>query len=82
MNNTITKQKLEKYFSITKEALDKVKDALDINRKEQAEDCTKPVTLSNCKTEKRGVLREDWGDIATCNENNLSPVFFVITLYS
>ena len=29
MNNTITKEKLESYFKITKEALDKVKVALD-----------------------------------------------------
>ena len=38
MNQTITKEKLEQYFSITKEALEKVKDALDETRKEQAED--------------------------------------------
>ena len=36
MNNTITKEKLEKYFKITKEALDKVKNALDGS--ENAED--------------------------------------------
>ncbi len=38
MNNTITLEKLEKYFSITKEALDKAKNALDSQRKAQAED--------------------------------------------
>ena len=38
MNSTITDEKLKKYFSITKEALEKVKDALDSDRKEQAED--------------------------------------------
>lgn len=38
MNNKITQEKLEKYFSITKEALDKAKNALDAQRKEQAED--------------------------------------------
>lgn len=38
MNQTITKEKLEKYFSITKEALDKVKDSFDGLRLEQAED--------------------------------------------
>jgi uncharacterized protein len=38
MNNTITKEKLDKYFSVTSKALEKVKDALDDSRKEQAED--------------------------------------------
>ena len=38
MNQTITQQKLEKYFSITKEALDKAKDALDEERLKEAED--------------------------------------------
>ncbi|MFH1275636.1 MAG: DUF357 domain-containing protein [Candidatus Woesearchaeota archaeon] len=38
MNNIITQEKLEKYFSITKEALDKVKDAFDEERLSQAED--------------------------------------------
>ena len=38
MNSTITKQKLEQYFSITQEALEKVKIALDQERLEQAED--------------------------------------------
>jgi uncharacterized protein len=38
MNDQITKQKLEQYFSITKEALVKVKVALDSERLEQAED--------------------------------------------
>ena len=38
MNDTITLEKLEKYFSITKEALDKAKNALDAQRKAQAED--------------------------------------------
>ncbi len=38
MNSTITKEKLEHYFSITGEALEKVKDALDQERLEQAED--------------------------------------------
>ena len=36
MNSTITSQKLEKYFSITKEALDKAKQALDGSK--QADD--------------------------------------------
>ena len=38
MNNTITQEKLNSYFSITKEALDKAKDAFDSARQEQAED--------------------------------------------
>jgi len=38
MNNLITKEKLNRYFSITKEALDKVKDALDEERLAEAED--------------------------------------------
>jgi hypothetical protein len=38
MKNTITKEKLDQYFSITKEALDKVKDALDEERIAEAED--------------------------------------------
>ncbi len=38
MNNQITSEKLAKYFSITKEALEKVKDALDQERLTQAED--------------------------------------------
>ncbi len=38
MNNKVTKEKLEQYFSITKEALDKVKDSLDEERLKQAED--------------------------------------------
>ena len=36
--NTITKEKLEKYFSVTKEALEKVKDNFDKERLEEAED--------------------------------------------
>ena len=36
--NTITNEKLEKYFSITKEALDKASKALDETRKAEAED--------------------------------------------
>lgn len=37
--NTITPEKLEKYFSITKKALDMVKDkGLDSSRKKEAED--------------------------------------------
>lgn len=36
--NTITKEKLEKYFSITKEALDKAGKALDQDRLKEAED--------------------------------------------
>ena len=36
--NKITKQKLEKYFSITKEALEKAKNALDQTRLKEAED--------------------------------------------
>ena len=36
MNNTITQEKLDKYFAITKEALDKAKAAVDGS--EQAED--------------------------------------------
>ena len=38
MNSTITKEKLDKYFSITKEALDKARDALDEERLAEAED--------------------------------------------
>jgi len=38
MNNTITLKKLEQYFSITKEALDKVKNALDEKRLKEAND--------------------------------------------
>ncbi len=38
MNKTITKAKLDKYFSITKEALDKAKAALDDTRLAQAKD--------------------------------------------
>lgn len=38
MKNTITTEKIEKYFLITKEALDKAKVAFDENRAEQAED--------------------------------------------
>jgi uncharacterized protein len=38
MNNTITKEKLEKYFSITKEALDMVQDNLDSERLSEAKD--------------------------------------------
>ena len=38
MNSTITSEKLQQYFSITREALQKAKDALDSSRKAQAED--------------------------------------------
>lgn len=39
MQNTITEEKLEKYFSITKEALDKIKErGTDEKRKKEAED--------------------------------------------
>jgi hypothetical protein len=39
MKNTISAERLEKYFSITKEAIDMVKEkGLDAKRKEQAED--------------------------------------------
>ncbi|HLC81387.1 MAG TPA: DUF357 domain-containing protein [Candidatus Nanoarchaeia archaeon] len=38
MNSTITTQKLEQYFKITKEALDQVKGNLDLERKKQAEE--------------------------------------------
>ena len=38
MQNTITKAKLDQYFSITKQALDKAKLALDQERLKQAED--------------------------------------------
>ncbi|MBU0469936.1 MAG: DUF357 domain-containing protein [Nanoarchaeota archaeon] len=38
MNQTVTKEKLEKYFSITKEALDKVEIAFDEERIEEAKD--------------------------------------------
>jgi len=38
MNSTITPQKLQKYFSITKEALDKAKVALDKTRITEAKD--------------------------------------------
>jgi len=37
-DNTITKEKLKAYFSITQEALDMVKDKLDPSRLEEAED--------------------------------------------
>jgi len=38
MKNIVTKEKLDQYFTITKEALDKVKVALDEERMFQAED--------------------------------------------
>lgn len=38
MNQTITSEKLEKYFSITKEALDKAGKALDEKRLTEAKD--------------------------------------------
>lgn len=38
MNNTVTPEKLNKYFSVTEEALAKAKHAFDQKRKEQAED--------------------------------------------
>jgi len=38
MNQTITKDKLDKYFSITKEAIEKAKNALDDSRLKEAED--------------------------------------------
>ena len=38
MNSTITAEKLEQYFSITKEALDKAKVAFDESRMSEAED--------------------------------------------
>ena len=38
IDNTITKEKLKSYFSITKEALDMVKGKLDSERLELAED--------------------------------------------
>ncbi|MBI2665694.1 DUF357 domain-containing protein [Candidatus Woesearchaeota archaeon] len=38
MNNIITLEKLEQYFSITKEALDRVKVALDEERIKEAKD--------------------------------------------
>tara|TARA_Y100000310_G_scaffold345863_1_gene471725 strand:- start:3380 stop:3676 length:297 start_codon:yes stop_codon:yes gene_type:complete len=38
MNSIITPEKLAKYFSITKEALDMARDKLDSTRIEQAED--------------------------------------------
>ena len=38
MKQTITLEKLEKYFSITKEALDKVEKAFDQSRLAEAED--------------------------------------------
>ncbi|MCK4588972.1 MAG: DUF357 domain-containing protein [Nanoarchaeota archaeon] len=38
MKNTITKKRLEKYFSITSEALEKAKAALDETRLSDAED--------------------------------------------
>ena len=39
MHNTISTEQLDKYFSITKEALEKAKNAFNETRKEQAEDC-------------------------------------------
>ncbi|MBI4980846.1 DUF357 domain-containing protein [Candidatus Woesearchaeota archaeon] len=38
MSDQITLEKLEKYFSITKEALEKARKALDEKRKKEAED--------------------------------------------
>ena len=38
MNNKITKEKLEKYFSVTEKALKMAKEAIDVDRLEQAED--------------------------------------------
>jgi len=38
MNSTITPEKLQQYFSITKEALEMAGDAVDKSRKVQAED--------------------------------------------
>lgn len=38
MNSTITSEKLQQYFSITKEALEKATHAVDASRKAQAED--------------------------------------------
>ena len=38
MNSIITKEKLDKYFAITKEALDMAKDKFDQDRLAQAED--------------------------------------------
>ena len=38
MNNTITLEKLNKYFSITKEALEMARDKFDLERKAEAED--------------------------------------------
>ena len=38
MNNIVTKEKLDKYFSITGEALEMAKNALDEERLDQAED--------------------------------------------
>ncbi len=38
MQNHISQQKLDHYFSITEEALGKAKNALDVSRKIQAED--------------------------------------------
>lgn len=38
INNIITKEKLEKYFSVTQQALDKAKVAFDEKRQSQAED--------------------------------------------
>lgn len=38
MNSTITSEKLQQYFSITREALEKAAHAVDASRKTQAED--------------------------------------------
>ncbi len=38
MEDRITKEKLERYFAITKEALGKAKNAFDSSRKSEAED--------------------------------------------
>ena len=38
VTNIITTEKLEKYFAITKEALEKAKNAVDSSHKAQAED--------------------------------------------
>lgn len=38
MKKIVSKEKLDKYFAITKEALEKAQQALDESRKEQADD--------------------------------------------
>lgn len=59
MNRTITKSRLEKYFSITKEALDLAEKALDQTRLKEAQDFW---NMANCYYADAGHFQEkgDW----------------------